>query len=390
MERRRIIHLDMDAFFVSVERVFNPSLRSKPVIVGGDPNNRGVVCSASYEARRFGVRAAMPLIQAKELCPQAIFLPPHYGRYRDFSHKIYQILQIYSPIIERASIDEFYLDFTGCERIYGDIYHLAEKLKQIIRQKTDLPCSIGVGSNKLIAKIASSQAKPEGLLLVPQDQEAAFLHDLPLTALPGIGRNIEKKLREMGIRKIGELAEFPLQLLINSFGKVGENLWNKSRGIDFSLLQNRVQPKTLSQEITLNEDSTEPDFLKKILSRLVEELSVRLRGYRMKARRLTIKIRYSDFRTVTFSERVEPTNIDSEIYKIIKLLFERSYQRRVRVRLLGIIFSHLISLEEEAFLFEDEESKKKSSLYHSIDTIRKKFGQIIHLGSSVIIKVDNF
>ena len=381
---RTIFHLDMDAFFANVERVLNPSLKGKPLIVGGNPEGRGVVSSASYEAREYGVRSAMPMSRAKKLCPHAVFITPRHHRYGEFSEKIYLILKAYAPVVERASIDEFYLDLTGCDRLYGDMLGLAGKLKQVILRETGLPCSIGIASSKLVAKIASSQAKPDGLLRIPSGGEVLFLSRLPVKELPGIGQATQEKLRDMGIRTIGDLARLPRDLLACSFGKVGEYLWKRARGMDKEEVRERERQKSLSQETTFEKDSEDPLFLKTTISHLVEEVGHRLRKQGMRAKTVTLKIRYSDFKTITRSRTGGEVDGDAEIYRIARELLEKAHTRRVRIRLLGVCLSNLTPTVEQRKLFEDERERRRSSLYRSLDRIRDKFGLKLHFGSSIL------
>ncbi|MCP2519810.1 DNA polymerase IV [Candidatus Aminicenantes bacterium AC-708-M15] len=380
MKKRWIAHVDMDAFFANVEIERDSSLKGKPVVVGGNPNSRGVVCSASYEARKYGIRSGMPLFKAKELCPSAIFLKPRFSLYREYSEKIHKILKKYAPVVEKASIDEYYLDLTGCEKLYGDICTFTLSLKKIISRKTGLPCSIGLGSNKFIAKTASKRAKPDGFLYIPHGEEISFLSPLPIGEMIGIGKNMERRLQEMGIKTIGDIIKFPLSFLINSFGRFGEYLWEKARGIDFEEVKNCSYRKSLSHEMTFTKDSEDKNFLRKILAHLVENLCFRLREENLRTGTITLKIRYSDFKTVTISRTIEPTNCDTKIYKVAKELLEKAYTRRIRVRLLGLKFSKLLEENFSSSLFQDKE-KKENALFKGIDLIRKKFGNIIHLGS---------
>lgn len=373
----------MDAFFVSVEVKLDPSLKDKPVIVGGNPNSRGVVSSASYEARKYGVKSGMPLFKAKELCPSAIFLKPRFLLYQKYSERIYRLLKRYAPVIERASIDEYYLDLSGCERLYGNICSFSYSLKEKIFQEIGLSCSVGLGTNKFVAKMASQQAKPNGFLFVPHGEEISFLSPIPIGKMIGIGKNTEKKLQEMGIKTIGDITKFSLPFLINSFGKLGEYLWEKARGIDLRKVGSPSKRKSLGQEITFTQDSDNRKFLKKVLVHLVEELCFKLREEKLKTKTITLKIRYSDFKTITRSYTIEPTNCDSEIYKIAKKLLEKAYTRRVRVRLLGLKFSNLLEEKFLDSLFQNKE-RKESALFRGTDLVRKKFGDIIHLGSYLV------
>jgi len=380
---RIILHLDMDAFFANVERVLNPSLKGKSLIVGGNPEGRGVVSSASYEARKYGVHAAMPMSRAKKLCPHAVIVTPRHHRYGEFSERIYRILKDYAPLVERASIDEFYLDLTGCDRLYGDMLDLAGKLKRVILRETGLPCTIGIASNKLVAKIASGQAKPDGLLRTPPGKESLFLSRLPVKELPGIGESTHKKLGDMGIRTIGDLARFPRNLLVSSFGKVGESLWERARAMDREEVRERGRQKSFSQETTFESDSEDPVFLKTTISHLVEEVGYRLRKHGIKAKTVTLKVRYSDFRTITRSRTGGEVDGDAEIYQIARELLKKAHTRRVRIRLLGVCLSNLTPAVAQKQLFEDERERRKSSLYRSLDRIRDKFGLKLHFGSSI-------
>ena len=378
---RTILHLDMDPFLANVERVINPSLKGKPILVGANPAGRGVVSSASYEAREYGIYASMPISRAKKLCPNGVLVTPHYDRYEEFSERIYRILKAYAPLVERASFDEFYLDLTGCERLYGDMLHLAGKLKEAILKDTGLPCSIGIARNKLVARIASSQAKPEGILRIPPGKESLFLSRLSLKELPGISESILEKLGEMGIRTIGELAGLPRSLLVNSFGKVGKSLWQRARGMDMEEVRERAAQKSFRQEKTFEKDSEDPIFFKTTLSHLVEKLGYRLRKQGMRAKTLTLNIRYSDSRTVTRSRSGKEVEGDTEIYQIARELLQKAHTRRVRIRALGVCLSNLTPAAQQKPLFEDERERKKSSLYRSLDRIREKFGLKLHFGS---------
>jgi DNA polymerase-4 len=381
---RHILHLDLDAFFVSVERVFNPQLHGKPVIVGGDPRGRGVVASASYEARAYGIRSAMPLAQAKKLCSHAVFIVARHARYQEFSEKVLNMLKRYAPVVEAASVDEFYLDMTGCDRLYGNIFAVATQIKADLRKKLGLPASIGLGSNKLIAKIAAALGKPEGLLWVFPGEEASILAPLPVAYIPGIGHHTQSRLQELGIRTIGELAQFPQPLLLTAFGKHGRQMNKRARGLCSSPVTEHREPKSLSREVTFNTDTIDPRTLEMALCRLAEGVGYRIRRLGMAAGTVTIKLRYSDFQTISRSQTVPPTDDDVEIFQTARALFKKAFSRRVRIRLLGVKLSNLLAKNPQGALFVPPEEIKKEQLHLSTDSIRKRFGmEALHLGRAL-------
>lgn len=381
---RHILHLDLDAFFVSVERTLDPRLRDRPVVVGGDPRGRGVVASASYEARAYGIHSAMPLAQAKKLCPQAIFLVARQGRYQAFSEGVLALLKKYAPVVEAASVDEFYLDMTGCDRLYGNIFAVATKIKTDLREKLGLPASIGLGSNKLIAKIAAALGKPEGLLWVFPGEEASILTPLPVAYLPGIGRHTQSRLQELGIHTIGELAQFPQPLLLTVFGKNGHQMSKRARGLCNNPVTEHRKPKSISREVTFNTDTVDPTALEMVLCRLAEEVGYGIRQLEMTAGTVTIKLRYSDFQTISRSQSISPTDDDVEIFQTARTLFKKAFSRRVRIRLLGIKLSHLSARNCQCSLFVPQEETRRERLHRSTDSIRKRFGmEALHLGTAL-------
>jgi len=382
-KKRWIAHIDMDAFFVSVEVALLASLKNKPVVVGGNPERRGVVCSASYEARKYGIKSGMPLFKAKKLCPALVFLKPRFSLYQEYSERIYRFLKKYVPLVEKASIDEYYLDLTGCERLYGDIRSFSLFLKERIWQEIGLPCSMGLACNKFVAKMASEQAKPGGFLYVPHGEEISFLSPIPVGEMIGIGKNIEKKLRKMGIKTIGDIAKFSLSLLVNSFGKLGKYIWERARGIDLRKVESYHMRKSLGREITFDKDSDNKKFLERVLICLVEELCFKLREEKVKTKTVTLKIRYFNFNTITRSQTIRATNCDNKIYKTTKKLLEKTYIPGFKVRLLGLRFSNLVEENYSLTLFHDKE-EKEANLFKGIDLIRKKFGNVIHLGRYLI------
>jgi DNA polymerase-4 len=371
---RWIAHLDMDAFFVSVERLLDPSLAGKPVVVGGDPDGRGVVASASYEARRYGIHSAMPSRAARELCPEVIFLRGNHHLYGDYHRKARLILERSVPVIEAASIDEFYLDFTGCERLHGAILPLLRRIRGEIADELGLPSSAGLAANKLVAKIASGLAKPEGTLWVPAGAEADFLAPLPVRILPGVGPATERELTALGIRRVGHLASFPERVLEGALGRWGRALFRKARGISESPVSEEGERKSVGHEITFREDSADPAFLESVLCRLVEKAAYRLRAGGFRAGGLTIKVRYSDFRTITRSRTLWATDRDGDFLTVARGLLAETLSRRVRVRLLGVSLDRLRSGEEQLQLFAPERERKRRLLFPAVDLLRKKFG----------------
>jgi DNA polymerase-4 len=373
---RWILHIDMDAFFVSVEQVLDPSLIGKPVIVGGSPEGRGVVAAASYEARRFGIRSAMPVTRARRLCPHAIFLRGSHGRYSEFSARIFDILDRYSPLMEPVSQDEAYLDLTGCERLHGPVPQTAIGIHDEIRQQVGINASIGIGANKLMAKIASGMAKPNGMLRILPHHERAFLASLPVGRIPGIGPKSQEEFKRLGIRTVGELAALPQELLEEVYGAWGIRLYERARGICHSPVLKRDDTRSISRETTLEEDSIDPVFLESTLSYLVEKAVAQLRGEGLRARCVTLKLRYSDFKTVTRSHTLkEAVSQDYIILKTVMELFQKLFTRRSRVRLVGVALTSLVSGQAAQMdLFEALSVEKWQRLYRGIDRIRDKYG----------------
>ncbi len=338
---RKILHIDMDAFFVSVEQVLDPSLKGKPVIVGG-LGGRGVVSAASYEARSYGVHSAMPMTRARRLCPQAIFLSGSHGKYSEFSARIFEILDRYSPLVEPMSLDEAYLDLTGCERLQGPILKAATRLHNEIQERVGINASIGIASNKLMAKVASNLAKPNGMLRVLPGQEERFLAPFPIKCIPGIGPKMATQLKRMGIQKVSQLALLSCELLEKAYGIWGRGLYERAHGICRSPVLKREETRSISHETTLKEDSEDPQFLESKLSYLVEKAGSRLRASILRARCVTLKLRYSDFKTVTRSFTLtQPVDEDYVILQTVLGLFRKSFTRRTRVRLLGVALTSL-------------------------------------------------
>lgn len=373
---RKILHVDMDAFFVSVEETLDPSLKGKPVVVGGNPDGRGVAAAASYEARRFGIHSAMPLAQARRLCPHAIFLRGSHKLYAEFSCRIFQILENYSPHVEPMSLDEAYVDLTGCERLFGPVPTVAEKIHNEIKHTVGINASIGIASNKLLAKIASAGAKPNGMLRVLPGRERVFLSPLPIDRIPGIGPKSGQRLRRMGIKTVSDLAALPHELLEEVFGKWGSGLYFKARGICDSPVLRRDDSRSISRETTLEEDSIDPRFLESALSYLVEKAVAQLREADLHARCVTLKLRYSDFSAVTRSHTLtEATQEDRVVFDTASALFRKLFTRRTRVRLIGVALSSFAhGGAGQMDLFDRLDKKQWQRLYRGIDKIRGKYG----------------
>ena len=365
----------MDAFFVSVEELEDPALKGKAVIVGADPDGRGVVAAASYEARKFGVHSAQPIQQAKKLCPHAIFLRGHYEKYREHSDKIYRIFGEFTPVVEMMSIDEAYLDLTGCERLHGSTLGAADRLIRRIKEQTGLNCSIGASTSHLVSKIASDQAKPHGLLYVPPSCEARFLASLPIRRMPGIGKVTEPELLSLGIHTIGDLQQWSQQGLRQRFGRYGEWLYVKARGEDTDAYAYQEEPKSISHETTFDTDVNDSEELKRSLSYLAQLVARRLRDHGFYARTVGLKLRYADFRTLTRDVTLdEPTHLDSVIYENVLRLFERARNPRLKVRLVGVRASNLERATFQRSLLEAPARDKLDRLYAAADKVRDRFG----------------
>src|SRR5579863_1361156 len=335
-----ILHIDMDAFFVSVELLARPELKGLPVIVGGQRDQRGVVTSASYEARRSGVHSAMPLRTAAKLCPRAVFLDGHHELYGQWSDRVAAILAKFSPVVEMASIDEAYLDLTGTERLHGPPLGAADKLLRQITSVTGLPCSGGLAVTRLVAKVASDQAKPRGLVWVPPGSETSFLAPLSVRRIPGIGRVTEASLKSLGVETVAQLQSVPLDRLEEVFGKWGQALYRKARGIDSYEFFVDAEAKSLSHNQTFGEDTNDREILESTLSHLCQKASKRLRDAGLHARTVSITLRYTNFTTITRSQTLaEPSDLDSIFLRTIRDLFSRAWDGAAKLRLVGVEFS---------------------------------------------------
>ncbi|MFB3922072.1 MAG: DNA polymerase IV [Terriglobia bacterium] len=370
-----IAHVDMDAFFVSVEELEDPSLKGKAVVVGADPDGRGVVAAASYEARKFGVHSAMPIRTAKKLCPHAIFLRGHHEKYGEYSRKIYRIFEEFTPVVEMVSIDEAYLDFTGCERLHGSAFRGADKLIRTIKERTSLNASIGLSTSHLVSKIASDQAKPHGLLYVLPGCEAAFLAPLPVRRMPGIGKVTEPELLSRGIATIGDLARTGSVKLKGWFGTYGDWLYTKSQGKDIEAYQYSEEPKSISHETTFDVDIDDADELERTLSYLSQLVAGRLRDHQLFARTVGLKLRFAPFRTVTRDVTLdEPTHLDSVIFENVLRLFETNWNRKAKIRLLGVRASNLERGVFQQNLLEATQKEKLERVMQTTGKLRERFG----------------
>jgi DNA polymerase IV len=378
---RTIFHVDMDAFFVSVEELFDPSLKGRAVVVGGQRGERGVVSAASYEARKFGVHSAMPLRTAEKLCPHAVFVSGHPDRYRECSEKVHRVLCSFSPLVEMASIDEAYLDMTGTERLHGPALRAAHTLHKKMKAETQLNCSIGIGTSRLIAKVSSAKAKPHGVLWVIPGQEAKFLAPLDVRDIPGVGKVTELNLHTLGIKFVGDLAHFDETFLSDHFGKWGLALAGKARGEDAggwfdSEVGENSDPKSISHEHTYNEDTADPEQIESTLMRLSEMVARRLREGGLHARTLQLKLRYKDFTTITRAHSLSAaTQLDTEIFGEIRKLFRKNWRRGAQVRLLGVQTSSFEGQPEQGDLLEDDRRKRWGQAMSAADKLRDRFGE---------------
>ncbi|MFW2475340.1 MAG: DNA polymerase IV [Sediminibacterium sp.] len=369
--KRNIIHLDLDTFFVSVERLINPKLIGKPVLVGGT-GDRGVVASCSYEARKFGVRSAMPMKAALRLCSDAIVVRGDYEAYSKYSHLVTDVIRDRVPLFEKSSIDEFYIDMTGMEKFFGCARYSSE-LKQRITRETGLPISYALASNKLVSKVATNEVKPNGQLEIPFGNERSYLAPLKIDRLPGVGDKTKILLINMGIHKVETLSKIPVELLTNLMGKPGIDLHRKANGIDESPVIPFHEAKSISTEQTFQQDTIDLQFLNAQLVRMTEKIAFQLRQENKLTGCIAVKIRYSDFDTHTSQQSVPYTNQDHVILKTVKELFVKVNSRRLLIRLIGVRFSNLIPGNYQIDLFND--SQAKVCLYQRIDSIKRQFGE---------------
>ena len=368
---RTVLHLDLDTFFVSVERLINPALERRPVIVGG-MGDRGVVSTCSYEARRFGVHSAQPMRLAKQLCPQAVFIGGDMELYSRYSRLVTAIIADRAPIFEKTSIDEHYIDITGMDRFFG-CYKWAHELREAIMKNSGLPISFGLSENKTISKIATDEAKPNGELQVLHPQVHQFLDPLSIGKIPMVGAKTFQLLRSMGITTIGDFRQMPDVVVGQALGKNGIEIWKKANGIDTTPVQPYEEQKSLSKEHTFETDTIDIVLLKSVLSRMVERLAFELRSQTKLTGCVTVKIRYSDFDTRTMQRQIQYTSFDHILLKTVYDIFDRLYDRRLLIRLIGVRFSSLVGGTQQLDLFDDK--TEMTNLYGALDKIRKRFGK---------------
>ncbi|MFH0962831.1 MAG: DNA polymerase IV [Planctomycetota bacterium] len=375
--QRKVIHVDMDAFFASVEELDLPELRGQPVIVGGSGGPRGVVSSASYEARRYGIASAMPLAQAKRLCPKGVFLPVRISRYAEVSRRIAEILEGYTPLVEPVSLDEAYLDVTGCERLFGDAAMIGREIQQRIRDEVELSASVGVGPNKFLAKLASDLDKPGGFVVVTLEGTAQFLASLPVERILGVGKVGKKQLNDLGVWTIADVERVGARALAAKFGKWGQTLWELAHGRDDSEVVPDWEAKSIGRETTFEEDLTDWESLAEMTTELVEDVGRRLRREALKAKRLEVKVRWTDFQTTSRTKTLpEPTSSDRVLTEAALGSLAEKWGRGGRaVRLVGVSASGLVKAQfEQPSLFPDEGRAARGRLEVTMDRIRDRFG----------------
>jgi DNA polymerase-4 len=381
---KQIIHIDQDAFFVSVELLKNSSLVGKPVIIGGT-SDRGVVASCSYEARKFGIHSAMPSRMAKQLCPHAIFIRGNMEEYSKYSHIVTDILQEKVPLLEKASIDEHYIDMTGMDRFYGCM-KFAHELRLHVMKETGLPLSFGLSVNKTVSKIATNECKPNGERQVPLNEVQPFLNPLSIKKIPGLGQANYVKLSEMGVRLIYTLSQIPQEQIFKVLGNNGIGLWQKAQGIDNSPVVPYREQKSIGTQSTFETDSIDTQTIKQLITSMIGDLCFQLRAQRKLTACITVTIRYSNFETHTQQSKIAYTSLDSLLISRAKELFDKLYNRRMLLRLVGVKFSQLVSGHEQISLYSASEEQYK--LYQAMDRIKNRFGEkAVKLASTVNIKL---
>ncbi|MBW2631668.1 MAG: DNA polymerase IV [Deltaproteobacteria bacterium] len=372
-----ILHVDMDAFYASVEELDNPQLKGRCVIVGGQ-SKRSVVSAANYAARRFGVHSAMPVFQARKICPEAVFLPPRMSRYKELSSKIMSILREFSPLVEPVSIDEAYIDITGCEKLFGGVREIALRIKERIKKRLGLTCSLGAAPNKFLAKIASDMDKPDGLTIIMPEDVDQFIESLPIHKVPGVGKNTHDKLKLMGVKTLRDVNKYPEGVLVRRFGAFGHRLVKLADGIDRSVVTPVSETKSVSAEETLPGDTEDKNVLGKYILKQSEKIGRELRKLGIKARTINVKIKHSDFKQVTRSVTIkEPTQSSEVIIREASQLLE-NYRMSDKARLIGVGVSNFVSGVEQiqTDIFEQDNTKNSNwqKLDKAIDTITDKFG----------------
>lgn len=387
---KNITHMDLDSFFVSVERLRNSALVGVPLLIGGT-GDRGVVASCSYEARKFGIRSAMPMKQARMLCPDAVVIRGDSQLYSDYSHMVTDIVADTVPLYEKSSIDEFYIDLTGMDKFFG-CWQISLNLKDRIQKETGLPISFGLSTSKTVSKIATGEAKPAGQRQVEKGTEKPFLAPLNVQKIPGVGHETYKTLRTLGIKYIQTVQEMPIELMEATLGKPGKDIWKKSNGIDNSPVEPFHERKSISTERTFEKDTIDVAKLESILTAMAENLAYQLRKGNKVCACVAVKIRYSDFNTHTQQVKIPYTSADHILIRNVKELFRKLYNRRLLVRLIGVRYSDLVTGGLQMNMFED--SEEMVNLYQAMDRIRNRYGdgavkRAIGMGAKTIGRRDN-
>jgi DNA polymerase-4 len=368
---RHIAHLDLDSFFVSVEQLRNPKLKGKPVLIGGT-GDRGVVASCSYEARKFGIHSAMPMKMARRLCSHAIVVRGDMEQYSKYSGLVTEIIKDTVPLFEKSSIDEFYVDMSGMDKYFGCL-KFTNELKGKIVKESGLPISYGLASNKLIGKVATNEVKPNGQIEIPFGNEKSFLAPLSIAKIPGIGKQTAILLLKMGVETVKVLSDIPVEMMQNLLGKNGSELWRRANGIDETPVVPFHEQKSISTENTFGQDTIDLNFLHAQMMRMTERIAFDLRKQNKLTGCVTVKLRYSNFDTFTKQKTIPYTNADHVLFKTAKELFEKLYDRRMLIRMLGIRFTNLIPGNYQINLFQDTQEMIK--LYQAIDSVKRRFGE---------------
>lgn len=369
--QRHIAHLDLDSFYVSVEQLRNPKLIGKPVLIGGT-GDRGVVASCSYEARKFGIHSAMPMKVARRLCSHAIIVRGDMEQYSKYSGLVTDIIKDTVPLFEKSSIDEFYVDMTGMDKYFGCL-KFTNELKRKVVKESGLPISYGLAGNKLIGKVATNEVKPNGQIEIPFGNEKSFLAPLSIAKIPGIGKQTAILLLKMGVETVKVLSDIPVEMMQNLLGKNGSELWRRANGIDETPVVPYHEQKSISTENTFGQDTIDMNFMRAEMIRMTERIAFELRKQNKLTGCVTVKIRYSNFETFTKQQSISYTNAEHVLFKTAKELFERLYDRRMLIRMLGIRFTNLIPGNYQIHLFEDTQEMIK--LYQAIDSVKKRFGE---------------
>lgn len=368
---RAIVHMDLDTFFVSCERLLDSRLEGRPILIGG-LSDRGVVASCSYEARRFGIHAAMPMKMARDRCPEAVVIKANAATYSKYSRLVTEIIAEASPVYEKSSIDEFYIDFTGMDKYFGTLRYASE-LRQRILRETGLPISFGLSQNKTVSKIATGEAKPNNQIKIEVGEERDFLAPLSVRKIPMVGIKTYQTLCNLGVRKIQTIQEMPVEMMQSALGENGVSIWKKAQGLDLSPVEQYNERKSISTERTFENDTIDVFKLKSVLVAMAEHLAFQLRNQDKVSGCVTIKIRYADFQTYTLQKQIPYTAADHDFLPVVKELFEKIYQRRLLVRLIGLRYSALVAGNHQLRLFDD--AIDYASLYKALDHIRLRYGE---------------